>query len=116
MKNFNRSIKPICLNSKGGRNGIPGKQPSLKDRIYDSDGIAVAVTTKNFFMPLYLVRPKRKKVKTFLIAAVRGRKQNPSDIRYDQKLEVNKEGVCNTLTTVQKDNYVIEIETEEGDK
>ena len=43
----------ICLNSKGGRNGIEGLQPSLKDRIYDSNGIATCCATSNFFMPNY---------------------------------------------------------------
>lgn len=45
--------KTICLNSKGGRNGIEGLQPSLKDRIYDSNGIATCCATSNFFMPNY---------------------------------------------------------------
>ena len=48
-------IDIICLNSKGGRKGIAGLQPSLKDRIYDPGGLACAVTTSPFFMPLYLV-------------------------------------------------------------
>lgn len=54
-KDINKDIKPICINSKGGRNGIDGLQPSLKDRVYDSKGISVAITTSPFFMPLYLV-------------------------------------------------------------
>lgn len=37
---------PVCLNSK-----VDGKQPSLQDRIYDSDAIATAVTTS--FHPSY---------------------------------------------------------------
>lgn len=45
--------KTICLNSKSGRNGIEGLQPSLKDRIYDSNGIAACIATSNFFMPNY---------------------------------------------------------------
>lgn len=45
--------KPICLNSKGGRNGVEGLQPSLKDRVYDSNGIATCCATSNFFMPNY---------------------------------------------------------------
>jgi hypothetical protein len=53
---MNKDKKPICLNSKGGRNGVQGLQPSLKDRIYDSNGIACAITTSEFFMPLYLVQ------------------------------------------------------------
>ena len=45
--------KTICLNSKGGRNGVEGLQPSLKDKIYDSNGIATCCATSNFFMPNY---------------------------------------------------------------
>lgn len=45
--------KTTCLNSKGGRNGVEGLQPSLKDRIYDSNGISTCVATSNFFMPNY---------------------------------------------------------------
>lgn len=54
-------------------------------------------------------------MKEFLIAASRGRNPtNPGDrtpgIYTEQRLEINKEGICNTITTVLKDNYVIEIE------
>ena len=47
------------------------------------------------------------------IAASRGRNpQNPSDktpgAPTEQRLEPNSQGLCNTLTTVQKDNYVVE--------
>lgn len=56
----------------------------------------------------------------FLIAASRGRNPtNPSDrrsgIHTEQRLEINKDGICNALTTVLKDNYVIEIKVEEGE-
>lgn len=48
-----------------------------------------------------------------VIAASRGRnKDNPGDrtagIPTEQRLEINSDGLCNTLTTVQKDNYVLE--------
>ena len=57
-------------------------------------------------------------MKEFLIAGSRGRNpDNPSDrspgIYLEQTLEINKEGICNTLTTVLKDNYVIEIYLED---
>lgn len=42
--------EPICLNSKGGRNGIEGLQPSLQDRVYSSSS-SVAITTS--FHPSY---------------------------------------------------------------
>lgn len=35
---------PICLNSKSGRGGVDGLQPSLSDRIYSIEGKSPAVT------------------------------------------------------------------------
>lgn len=48
-----------------------------------------------------------------MIVASRGRNpNNPSDREkgspMEQRLEPNSEGICNTLTTVQKDNYLLE--------
>ena len=50
---------------------------------------------------------------TPMIVASRGRNpQNPSDrtpgADTEQRLEPNSEGICNTLTSVQKDNLVLE--------
>ena len=50
-----------------------------------------------------------------VIAASRGRyPENPSDrkagnINLQQRLEINKNGTSNTITTVQKDNYAVEL-------
>ena len=57
-------------------------------------------------------------MKEYLIGASRGRNPlNPSDctpgVHTEQRLEINKEGISNTLTIVLKDNYVIEIEAGE---
>ncbi len=51
----------------------------------------------------------------FVIAASRGRNpENPSDrtvgLPTVQRLEINKDGVSNTSTTVQKDNYVVDLD------
>lgn len=51
--------------------------------------------------------------KGVVIAASRGRNpENPSDRTIgsptEQRLEINKQGTSNTITTVQKDNYVVE--------
>lgn len=54
-KPLKKNKETICLNSKGGRNGIDGLQPSLKDRVYDPGGLACAIATSTFFMPIYLV-------------------------------------------------------------
>ena len=53
-------------------------------------------------------------MKRYMIVASRGRNpNNPSDrtagVPTEQRLEVNKRGVTNTLTSVQKDNLVLEI-------
>ena len=37
--------QPICVNSKSGRGGVPGLQPSLADRVYSIEGKGTAVTT-----------------------------------------------------------------------
>ncbi|MDR2560072.1 MAG: hypothetical protein LBC86_11120 [Oscillospiraceae bacterium] len=37
--------EPLCLNSKSGRNGTDGLQPSLSSRIYSPDGKHTALTT-----------------------------------------------------------------------
>lgn len=41
----NLVVEPICLNSK-----VDGKQPSLTDRVYNTNGISTCVTTTPFFM------------------------------------------------------------------
>ena len=95
--------EPKCLNSKGGRGGVEGLQPSLQDRVYSADAVSTAITTS--FMPNIL------EDKT--IVAMRGRNPtNPSDrtpgIELEQTLEVNQNGTTNCLTSVQKDNLVLE--------
>ena len=54
--------KTICLNSKSGRNGIEGLQPSRKDRIYDSKGIATTIATSDFYNPNYYNNLRIRKI------------------------------------------------------
>ena len=75
-------------------------------RIYDSDGLCPTLNT----MQGGGLTPK---ILEPVCAASRGRNpNNPGDctpgIDTVQRLEINGDGVCNTLTTVQKDNYVLE--------
>ena len=42
---YNILAEPICVNSKSGRAGVEGLQPSLQDRVYDTAGKMPAVTT-----------------------------------------------------------------------
>lgn len=70
------------------------------NRVYSSDGIAPALSTCGGGN----LEPK--------IVASRGRNpHNPSDRKTDnleQRLEVQHDGLSNTLTSFQKDNYVLE--------
>lgn len=91
-----------CLNSKGGRGGVDGLQPSVQDRVYDTSGISTAITSS--YMPNIMEKQ---------IVAMRGRNpDNPSDRTAgsptEQRLEPNSQGICGTLTTVQKDCLVLE--------
>lgn len=90
------------MNSK-----VNGKQPSLEHRVYDSEGIATAVTTG--FHPSIaepqVMTPKRtefgKQVRKDYESG------NLSMSRHDMTtMEPRTDGVSNTLTSVQKDNYL----------
>lgn len=60
--------QPICINSKGGRDGVEGLQPSIKDRVYLTQGVSCALATANFFNPGYLTEKEGgQKVKEYRI-------------------------------------------------
>ena len=90
--------KTICLNSK-----VNGKQPSTSQRVYDVGGVSMAITCS--FLPS-IAEP--------VPVAMRGRNpNNPSERgksngQYKQRIEMNKSGVANTITSVQKDSMVAE--------
>ena len=76
-----------------------GKQPYQQNRVYNPIGDSPALNTDG----------RNLKIQ---IGAMRGRNpENTSDRTVgaptEQRLEVNKDGVSNTLTSVQKDNLVI---------
>ena len=89
--------QPICLNSK-----VNGKQPSLTDRVYSAAAAATAVTTG--FHPAVLT-PKRNTYgkavrKDYESGIVKEKRGNMTD------LIPRKDGISNTITTVQKDNLL----------
>lgn len=77
----------------------------IEKRVHSTDGLEVCIETRN--------RAKYIENSEPLICASRGRNpENPSDrtagIKLEQRLEINYSGTSNTITTVQKDNYVLE--------
>ena len=105
-------VMPIYLNPK-----VDGKQPSLEHRIYDCDGISTAVTTG--FMPKIAVpavlTPKRNEYgkavrKKYEAGEIQESRHNMTD------LVPRKDGICNTITSVQKDCLVFEPVSKRVDK
>lgn len=76
--------KPICLNSKGGRNGIDGLQPSVQDRVYSVEGISTSITTS--FMPS-IAEPQ-------VIKPLKGKTEN--GWHFEQQV-YDKEGITRTI-------------------
>lgn len=56
IKSVNDTATTICLNSKGGRKGINGLQPSVQDRVYSIDGISTAIVCS--YLPNILIKDK----------------------------------------------------------
>ena len=75
-------------------------------RVYDKNGISPTLNTMQGGW-------KQPMIVSNQIVAMRGRNpENPSDriigSPTEQRLEPNSQGICNTLTSVQKDNMVLE--------
>lgn len=102
------------LGGIGEKKSHNGTQYFQQDRIYDGRktvAVCCSATLSNG-SNMYLIEEEFKPKRS--IVAMRGRNpKNPSDrtkaTEYVQRLEFNKQGICNTLTTVDKDNYVLEV-------
>ena len=76
-------------------------------RVYSTTGCAPTILSRDFKQPKMIMEEAK-------IAAMRGRNpDNPSERgksngNYQQRLEVNENGTSNTITSVQKDNLVVE--------
>lgn len=85
------------------------------NRVYGPEGIAPTLDTSD---DKKIIEYKGKEVELPTMCASRGRNlENPTDRTPGQKLqqtiEVNTDGVSNTLTTFEKDNYVLEADKRE---
>ena len=79
-------------------------------RVYSIEGCSPTILSRDFKQPKMIMEEVK-------IAAMRGRNpENPSERgksngKYQQRLEINENGTSNTITSVQKDNLVIEPKT-----
>ena len=84
---------------------IKPNEYDMSNRVYGANGISPTLTASG--------ESGAKKIILPCICASRGRNpENPSDRTIgaptEQRLEFNTKGTSNTITTVQKDNYVVE--------
>lgn len=120
-ENIKEKIQPVITpdrlnltNSTKRIGGIfdSGKSKHQAGSVWDKDYLSPTLDTmqEGWRQPCIIIE-------TPCIAASRGRKpKNTSDRTpgiYTQRLEINKNGTSNTLTTVQKDNYVLVKEATE---
>ena len=101
-----QEVIPILISKDDGRGNFVKAEQAQIEKV--GQEVANTLTCKE---PGFSVRHSN-----MCIVAMRGRNpENPSDrtpgIHTEQRLEPNSEGICNTLTTVQKDNLVLEQET-----
>lgn len=85
---------------------------SMAGRVYDSEGQCPTLGASNFQKIKYILEKNNCDCEKTIVA-MRGRNpENPSDRTVgsptEQRLEPNSQGICNTLTSVQKDNLVME--------
>lgn len=106
MQGGNREPKILEVKQLGFMDNGTGKHQS--NTVYDENGISPNITTINGGGTQQIKICVENK-----IAAMRGRNSNNLKSKSDrksteQKLEVNSNGTSNCLTSVQKDNFVIE--------
>ena len=85
----------VCVNSKSGRGGQPGLQPSLSERIYSVDEKMTAVTAS--YLPK-IAQP----------VGIGYRNRREDDGKLYRRFETSGEPKANALTTVQTDSMVAE--------
>lgn len=85
-----------------------------RDVVFGTDGLMGSLVATDYKQPKQIIEYTNNEP---IIVASRGRNpNNPSDRTVgaptEQRLEPNSQGIANTLTSVQKDNYVLEPKIE----
>lgn len=85
-----------------------------RDVVFGTDGLMGSLVATDYKQPKQIIEYTNNEP---IIVASRGRNpNNPNDrtvgVPTEQRLEPNSQGIANTLTSVQKDNYVLEPKIE----
>lgn len=84
-----------CLNSKGGRGNNPNAQPSIQNRVYDSNAISPAITT--CFRPNITDNTERLSKQAY--ETLEENKCKDGDVINPFNKKVVEDGICPTITT-----------------
>ena len=85
----------------------------IETRVHSTNGLAPTVETRNRAKYIETINYNGKEIELPCVCASRGRNpENPSSresgLPTEQRIELNTKGTSNAITTVQKDNYVLE--------
>ena len=105
---FKQAVETVLENECG-----VGDTVDAFNKKVNRSGVCPTITTRPEGFKTAILPIVEDKSDTPVIVAMRGRNpDNPSDrtagAPTEQRLEVNEKGLCNTLTSVQKDNLVME--------
>ena len=105
---FKQAVETVLENECG-----VGDTVDAFNKKVNRSGVCPTITTRPEGFKTAILPIVEDKSDTPVIVAMRGRNpDNPSDRTVgaptEQRLEVNEKGLCNTLTSVQKDNLVLE--------
>lgn len=92
---------------------IKPNEYDMSNRVYEANGISPTLTASGESGAKKIIEYKERQIELPCICASRGRNPNNPSSRVageptEQQLEINIKGTSNTITTVQKDNYVVE--------
>lgn len=105
---FTQAVETVMENECG-----VGDTVDAFNKKVNRSGVCPTITTRPEGFKTAILPIVEDKSDSPVIVAMRGRNpENPSDRKAgaptEQRLEVNEKGLCNTLTSVQKDNLVME--------
>ena len=113
MENHGKGVQIIDYAERIGGCFDDEKGKHQAGSVWDKNGLTPTVETRNRAKYIETINYKGKEIELPCVCASRGRNpENPSSresgLPTEQQIELNTKGTSNAITTVQKDNYVLE--------
>ena len=113
MENHGKGVQIIDYADRIGGCFDDDKGKHQAGSVWNKNGLSPTVETRNRAKYIETINYKGKEIELPCVCASRGRNpENPSSresgLPTEQHIELNTKGTSNAITTVQKDNYVLE--------